>query len=527
MRRRLVWGLVTLTPLMIAPPGVGSAAEGGGAPRVHVAGVDPGAGAPGGPRTAVPRLVRPGSDRRSDPGAQTGQTERRGGPLAPTTLLAFDGVPDDLVISPADPTGALGVTNHLAAVNVKMAFYDRLGVKLFQPKRLRTLDTALPGNVDDFDPKALYDPYRQRFILAFASATATKSFLSIVVIPEGSENDTNEWCVLHMLGDQVSGNGRQFADYPMLGFTEDRVTLATNQFDFSAAPAIGPFQYSQVVSVRKATLYDCSVPVVPIKVFSRMQTRDPDGSRAFTISPAISAGGDPSTQYLTSIDFNGATGKLILWRLRVVKGALRLDRAEVSRGPMAYPPWGRQCAGTSSLDTKWDTGDLRITSTFWDDDLGRVYTATALSGNFGGGGAESVARWWEIDPAAPLSASRVTRKGNVGAAGRDAAWPSVATDGDGKIWVNYARAGLNECLSAYAAVVQPGALGAKSVLIRGGARRYEFGPGVERWGDFTAITRDPVDPATVAAYGAYPIDDGVGGSPTRRWQQVVATLTDA
>ena len=41
----------------------------------------------------------------------------------------------------------------------------------------------------------------------------------------------------------------------------------------------------QVISIRKLHLYDCSVPVVPIKVFSRTQTRDPDGSAAFTIVP--------------------------------------------------------------------------------------------------------------------------------------------------------------------------------------------------------------------------------------------------
>ncbi len=83
---------------------------------------------------------------------------------------------------------------------------------------------------------------------------------------------------------------------------------------------------------------------------------------------------------------------------------------------------------------------------------------------------ESVIRWWEVDPASRLGNSDVTRKGSVGAAGRDVAWPSIATDGDGKIWVNYARAGAAECLAAYAGVIQPGAIGSASVLIRGGFR---------------------------------------------------------
>jgi hypothetical protein len=167
-----------------------------------------------------------------------------------------------------------------------------------------------------------------------------------------------------------------------------------------------------------------------------------------------------------------------------------------------------------------------LTSSFWDGGRGRLYTTTAIRGNVGGGAQESVIRWWEVDPASRLASSRVTRKGLVGAAGRDAAWPSIATDGDGKLWVNYARAGAGECLAAYAGVIQPGATASASVLIQPGERRYEFSTGTERWGDYTAISRDPVDQTAMAAYGAYPIDDGVGGTATRLWQQVIATLTD-
>lgn len=530
MRRRLALTFVTLVGLLTAPSPAGSAPGGGGSPDVHGAGIDP-LDVGGGPRaTRIPRLVRPGSDHRPDAGAATGTPARTGGPLAPTTLTVFDGVADKQVVSPADPTGALGVTHHLAAVNVRMAFYDRLtGAELFPPKRLKNLDPALPPGADDFDPKVVYDAYRQRFVLAFASATNTQSFLSIVVIPEGSESDTSAWCVLHMSGDQVSANGKQLADYPMVGFTEDRVTLTSNQFDYSFAPAVGGFRYVQIVSFRKVDLYDCTVDPVPIDVFSRNRTSDPDGSPAFTIAPAISTGGAPTLQYMASIDYDGVTGKLILWRLRTVNGTLRLERTQVSKGTMDYPPWGRQCGSTTALNTKWDTGDLRLTSSFWDGDRGRLYTATSIRGNVGGGGAESVVRWWEIDPAVTLGKSRATRKANIAAPGRDAAWPSVATDGDGKLWVNYARAGVagaDECLAAYAAVVQPGTTAAASTLYQGGERRYEFAPGLERWGDFTAISRDPVDPSTVAAYGAYPVDDG-GGAPTQIWQQVIATLKDA
>ena len=528
MRRRLIWGLAALVTMLAMPMPAQSETPTDRGPDIHFAGIERAAVSEGPMSTQVPKLVRAGSDSRSTPaGSEASVSDQSGGILAPTVVAQpFDGVPDLANVSPGDPTGALGLTHHLAAVNVHMAFYDRAGVRLGPHRRLRSLDTALPDGVRDFDPKVVYDPYRQHFLLVFASASNTRSFLSLVVIPEGSEATVEDWCVLHMSGDQVRNNGKQLADYPMLGFTEGRVTLTTNQFDYSHAPVTGGFRYVQVISFRKTQLYDCSVPVVPIEVFSRTQTRDPDGSGAFTIVPTISTGGAPTTQYMTSLDFNGSTGKLILWRLRPVNGELKLMRVSLGGGPMAYPPWGRQCRNTSGLNSKWDTGDLRLTSAFWDGGLGRLYTTTAIRGNIGGGAAESVLRWWEVDPASTLPNSLVSRKGSVGAAGRDVAWPSIATDGDGKLWLNYARAGAAECLAAYAGVIQPGATASSSVLIQAGSGRYEWEPGVERWGDYTAISRDPLDPSAMAAYGAYPIDDGVGGTATKRWRQVIATLTD-
>jgi hypothetical protein len=519
--------VLAVVAMSVAGPPAGSTPSPG--PRVHVAGIGLG-GDPGAPRTEpMPWITRPGSAQRArHTGTSVGDTSF--GTRAPVVMPpgTFDGVPDLVGTSPADPIGALGITNHVAAVNVHMGTFSRAGVPAFEPKRLRSLDGELPFGADDFDPKVVYDPYDGVFLLTFMSATASKSFISIVVIPEGTEGDDTQdgWCTLHMAGDQVAGGASLFADYPMLGFTTDRVTLTTNQFDLDRPPAQA-FRYVQIVSFRKAHLYDCDVNPVPIKVFSRTQTRDPDGSKAFTIVPAISAGGNPTAQFMTSVDVNGNSGALVLWRLRVRDGALRLDRAVVASAPMRLPPFGLQCEGSAGApNTWWDTGDLRLTSAFWDGQLDRLYTATAVHGNRGGGDVESLVKWWEVDPALALGNSDVTRKGTVGTAGRDAAWPSVTTDTDGNLWLGYARAGLTECLSAYAAVVRPGASGSRQVAFSIGEDRYEFSGGQpERWGDYTGITRDPVTGTSVAAYGAIPIVDGTGNH-SNVWQQVFATLED-
>ena len=192
------------------------------------------------------------------------------------------------------------------------------------------------------------------------------------------------------------------------------------------------------------------------------------------------------------------------------------------------PPVGRQCGNAAGLDTKWDTGDLRVTSTFWDAARGRLYAATAISGNVGGGAAEAVIRWWEIDPRRRSPTRTSPGRRRSGRPDAYDAWPSIATDGDGNVWVTYARAGTTECLAAYASVVHPGVTGSSPILLHAGDGRYEVrAGGSERWGTSTAISRDPSDPTQMATYGAFPLDDGIGGSETDLWQQVVATVTDA
>ena len=69
-----------------------------------------------------------------------------------------------------------------------------------------------------------------------------------------------------------------------------------------------------------------------------------------------------------------------------------------------------------------------------------------------------------------------------------------------------------------------GSTAATASLVRAGELRYEFGPGVERWGDFSAANRDPVTPADVAVFGAFAED--TGGATTDAFREHVALLAD-
>jgi hypothetical protein len=423
------------------------------------------------------------------------------------------------LVSPGDPTGATGPTRVVAAVNVHVAVYDRTGTELLVPTRLRQVASTTQ---QETDPKVFYDPYADEFVLTFLTYNANEGFIHVVAIPSATADNSGTWCDTHLVGDQFDNGRHEFADYPSVGFTQGRVIVTTNNFGFND----GPFRYAQVVSMRKSQLYEptCTQPV-HIEVAGGKATTNPDGSKAFTLQAATAAGTAPTDQYLVSLEPKASSAKLVLWRVRAANGDLSIAKTARTVEPVALPPWGLQCHSTSDAGTWWDTGDLRLTSAFYDGDTGLLYAATSVAGNAGGGARESVIRWYEARPGTPFGTSTVVREGTVKAANRDAAWPAVATNDAGTLFLTYARAGSTECLGVYAATVPAGTgTGASAGLVAAGEARYEISPGIERWGDFSAANRDPVTPADVAVFGA--IADGDGAGPTDLFREHVALLAD-
>jgi len=91
----------------------------------------------------------------------------------------------------------------------------------------------------------------------------------------------------------------------------------------------------------------------------------------------------------------------------------------------------------------------------------------------------------------------------------------------GTLFVTYSRASVvtGEYLSAYVAQIPVGSTVAEIGLLAAGDARMEAVRGPERWGDFNAISRDPLDPAVMAVVNQYAKSDGSG--PTEDWQETV------
>ena len=453
---------------------------------------------------------------------------------APSAVFGFDSQAGDLDGAvPSDTIGALGDTFFVTAVNIRVAVYDRLGVEVVPPTLLESLHPDSVGRFA-FDPKVIYDQYNDTFVLVYLVQDDSPQLSRIiaVAIPNATATDLNTWCATSFPGDALPGAPAVWADYPGLGYNQDRVTITSNQFTFPTSQA--EFLFAQVMSIPKVSLYDCTQPPPSPDVFAGTQTRDANGIQAFTLQPAQTVDGNVS-QLLVSFQcfplscFSSGTGRdsyVTVWRIKNTATGLKLKKGNVDVGRFTFPPPGTQGGGSlTNENTFWDTGDARLINAFYDVDANELFAAHAVFKNFApdtvtGAYPEAAVRWYEVNPATKLKNSALARKGTVGAPEVDVGWPSVATDASGNLFVTYSRAGApaGEFLSAWVAEIGPNSTAATQLLLAPGFDTYDAISGRERWGDYTGINRDPAVPTSVATFNQYALDNDT-------WQQVVNVVT--
>jgi hypothetical protein len=463
---------------------------------------------------------------RSRPGAALPLAAENSGALAPSPITGFDGMDDLDGFTPSDTTGALGDGFFVAAVNSSIEVFDRNGTTVVP----RTTLSSLSGNpsILHFDPKVVYDQYTDTFVIVWLGQddAPRASEINVLAIPDATATTTTTWCRRTFAGDQIAASPALWADYPTVGYNDSRITISTNQFTFPSAAAI--FRYSQVMTIAKS-VYDCSLPRPEPTIFGGKKTRDVNGNQPATIQPAQSVGSSPGDQLLISFeDVNRDGDYLALWRIKPTATGFALKKACcLGTGRVSAPPPGTQGGGGVNNSTFWwDAGDLRLVNAFYDADRNQLYAAHTVFKNFKpdtltGGYPEAGIQWYEVDPASNLGGSVLARQGVIGSAEIDQGWPTVATDGSGTLFVTYNRASAphDEFLSAWVATIPQGSSSDTQFLLRAGTARYNKSGSRERWGDYTAINRDPVAPDNVATFNQY-------ASAASKWQQFISVVVD-
>ncbi|MFZ0544170.1 MAG: hypothetical protein WAM60_01945 [Candidatus Promineifilaceae bacterium] len=436
--------------------------------------------------------------------------------LIPTPSVTFEGIDNLCGCLPPDPNGAVGPNHYVEMVNEHYAIYDKTGSVVQGPAPINTIWSGFGGpceNDNDGDPVAIYDHLADRWVLSqFAVTTGAHECIAVSTSPDptGTYN-------------RYAFNIGGFPDYPKLGLWSDSY-LATYR-NFGAVFDMQAAAYNRA----KMLTGDPSAEAV---LFSMSAAFDPLGIDGYLPAsldgPAPPAGTDAPFMGLLPDENGFPNDALGLFELDIDwnnPGAATLN------GPAILPvePFAHNmCAGDRNCIPQPGTAQGldaiadRILHRLAYRDFGFYQTMVAVHTVNAGTQANEKAgeRWYELRNSG--SGWGVFQQGTYAPDDNHRWMGSIAMDGAGNI-------GLGFSISSdtiYPSIRYTGRLVTDPLGTMGqGEEEIIAGTGVQqhtaaRWGDYSAMSVDPVDDCTFWYVNEY--IQTTGSAP---WQTHVGAFT--
>ncbi len=395
--------------------------------------------------------------------------------LAPVGALEYiEGAADVDGESPPDTHGAVGLDEFVEVTNSHINIYQKSNPS-------NTTSTALSAffgyfTQGLFDPRAVYDSTWNRWIVtadAFPeSATVQRMFVAISTGPSAFGS-----FFIYSFG--VTFNSGDFWDFPQVGMDQDAIILTANVFDTN-----GNLRGADMLAIAKARLYNGLGFSVP--VFTGLVS---------TLTTTIALDQNANT-YLLAAPPSGSALQLYTLNNSSRPNAITLT------GPVAVPvdaysiPPPAPQPGLSDPADNLDTADSRFVnnSTQNGDSLWNVHTVAL--------GSFAAPKFYEISP----STATVKQSSFFFASGTSFDFnASIAANASNDVFVTWSStdppAGINAQVRFAGSVGVGGAgfnPGAGAALVTSGTGvTGDFDPrfGLQRWGDYSAVTIDPANNA--------------------------------
>ena len=436
----------------------------------------------------------------------------RRGPTRSRAISAFPGVSPNFagqagVISgvyPPDPTGDVGPTRYVQAVNLAYEIWDKSGAVTQAAGLLRALWTGYVGtnpsnhcaDRNDGDPLVQYDQLADRWVISQFSipnptTTGGPSFRCVAV------SRTSDPAGLYWLYDfrlPFSLNGE-----PKLGVWPDGYYFSFNAFDGSTPT----YEGVAAMAVDRASMLNGSpaaaVTFQTAPVYFGFLPSDLQG-------PTTPASGTPNFYFGLDEDANGnTTNKLDIFKFHV---DWTTPASSTFTGPtqLATNAFTPVCAGVSTGECVPEPGSNLV--------AGHGYSLMYPAPYRVIGGHDSVVlehsvvtgstsgiQWYELRGLAANSPS-IFQQGVY--APPDALWRwlgSAAMDQSGDVALGYSASSATTnpeiALTGRLGTDSPGTMGqGESVVHAGTGHETASAPGTRRWGDYSTMSVDPVDDCT-------------------------------
>jgi hypothetical protein len=382
---------------------------------------------------------------------------------------------------PPDTHGAVGDANFVQVVNAGIRVYNKAGGFIQQ----RTLRALFGATENLFDPRVVYDQtWRRWVIIATRSSTSAADAIRRFYLAISTTSDPAGSYYVYVV--PYPFNAGDWCDFPQLGMNQDAIFMTTNVFTYA-----GVFQTTAMIAWAKARLYNGLGWSVP--VFQGL---------APTLAPPIAL-----DQNIHAFFIAANTGTTLhLYRgtyLSNAAQAVMVLQAQVPVPAYSVPPNAPQLGTTQLIDTL----DRRFVnaSTQYADQLWNVHTI-----NLAGYAAP---KFYQIDTAG-TGANTVFQQGfffegstshdfNVSITANQ--WREVFVTWNSTDVTNATVALRHNARIRTSGRVNTDPLG---VISAGQSILTSTVPltgnpsgtaGVQRWGDYSAVTLDPTPTATCAA----------------------------
>ena len=449
----------------------------------------------------------------------------------PAPIVNFEALDNISGYYPPDTDGEVGPNHYVQMVNVSMAVYDKSGNLLygpFFPSALWPTGDVCAG-ADDGDPVVVYDQLADRWLISqfkLPNYPAGPYYECIAVSKTGTPtNVPNDWWAYTFLASNSKMN-----DYPKISVWPDAYYMTANQFTNGSSwggAGVWAFDRAKMLNGQAATFQYFDLGTVDTN-FGGMLPADLDGSN---LPPA----GSPA--YFFEVDDNVGTPGLgadaaRMWKFHVdwttpansTFGASGLPNTVLPVASFDLLPCtvsgARTCIpqqGSSQiLDAIGDRLMFRATYRNFGDHETVLLNHTVLADGTDRAGV----RWYEIRN--PSSTPTIYQQGTYAPADGQYRWMgSIAMDHVGNIGLGYSVASSTLYPSIrYAGRLSTDPAGtlpqAEETIITGSGAQTGTGA---RWGDYSAMSIDPVDDCTFWYTQEY-----IQTTGTASWQTRVASF---
>jgi hypothetical protein len=413
-------------------------------------------------------------------------------PLAasPAVGLSFEGLGQgqygfSVMYAPPDTNGAVGSTQYVQWVNVSFAVFNKAtGAKVLGPVAGKTLWSGFGGgcqNNNDGDPVVQYDKLANRWVMSQFSISTTP-YLQCIAVSQTSDA-TGAW---YRYSFSYSNN---FDDYPKMGIWPDAYYETFDMFA-NGATWIGPdvcaYDRNKMLSGLAATqvcyqLGPSVGPLLPADVDGA--TPPPAGSPNYLMTYGTNA----LWLYKFHVDFTTLANSTFTGPTVISVAAF----TPVCGGGTCIPQPGT----TQTVDSLADRLMHRLAYRNFGTHESLVVSHSVVAGSSGG------VRWYEIQN--PNGTPVVAQQSTFAPDATYRWMPSVAMDQAGNLAVGYSKSSTSVFPSiAYAgrlATDPVSTLQTETTVVSGTGSQVGPPPPnapLTRWGDYSAMTVDPIDDCT-------------------------------